>query len=230
MYCVNCGVKLEDTETKCPLCETVVYHPDLRQGEGTPLYPAGRIPKPRARSKVLAGLSVPAFLIPLLVCFLCDRSVDGVLEWFGFVAGGLAVAYVALALPLWFKRSHPIVFTPCGVAAALVYLLYVSLATGGDWFLPFAFPVAGGFGILLCALVVLLCLLKRGRLFIWGGYFIALGGWMLLLEFLLGATFGMPFYGWSVYPLVVFVLLGGALIFLGISATAREIMERKLFF
>lgn len=230
MYCANCGVKLEDTEKKCPLCGTTVYHPELSRGEGVPLYPAGRIPKPRARSKVLAGLSVPAFLVPLVVCFLCDQSVDGVLEWFGFVAGGLGVAYVALALPLWFKRPNPIVFFPCGMAAAMAYLLYVALATGGDWFLPFAFPVAGGFGLLLCALVVLLRLLKRGRLFIWGGFFIAMGGWMLLLEFLLELTFGLPFAGWSVYPLAVFVLLGGALIFLGISATARETMERKLFF
>ena len=29
MYCIKCGVKLADTEKKCPLCGTVVYHPEF---------------------------------------------------------------------------------------------------------------------------------------------------------------------------------------------------------
>ena len=28
-YCVNCGVKLEESLEKCPLCNTPVYHPDM---------------------------------------------------------------------------------------------------------------------------------------------------------------------------------------------------------
>ena len=39
MYCIKCGVKLADSEKKCPLCNTVVYHPDLQQNEVKPLYP-----------------------------------------------------------------------------------------------------------------------------------------------------------------------------------------------
>lgn len=230
MYCANCGVKLEDTEKNCPLCGTEVYHPHLKQGEASPLYPAGKMPKAKAGAKVLAGLSVPAFLLPMLVCFLCDWRINGSLEWCGYVIGGLLVAYTAFALPLWFKKPHPIVFTPCAMAAATAYLLYICLFTGGDWFLPFALPAAGGFGLLLCTLVTLLTLLKRGRLFIWGGFLIGLGGYALLLEFLLVLTFGLPFLGWSVYPLAALTLLGGALIFLGVSVTARETMERKLFF
>ncbi len=31
-YCVNCGVKLEETLTKCPLCNTPVYHPQEEEG------------------------------------------------------------------------------------------------------------------------------------------------------------------------------------------------------
>lgn len=39
MYCVNCGVKLEDTEKRCPLCQTVCYHPDILRPAAKPLYP-----------------------------------------------------------------------------------------------------------------------------------------------------------------------------------------------
>ena len=28
-YCVNCGVKLEESLTKCPLCNTPVINPNI---------------------------------------------------------------------------------------------------------------------------------------------------------------------------------------------------------
>ena len=37
MYCIQCGVKLADTEKQCPLCGTVVFHPDLPRPEAEPL-------------------------------------------------------------------------------------------------------------------------------------------------------------------------------------------------
>ena len=40
MYCVKCGVKLADSEKQCPLCQTLVFHPDITREEGEKLYPA----------------------------------------------------------------------------------------------------------------------------------------------------------------------------------------------
>ncbi|MBQ9746682.1 MAG: hypothetical protein IJW21_07645, partial [Clostridia bacterium] len=72
--------------------------------------------------------------------------------------------------------------------------------------------------------------LRRGKLFIFGGATIAFGLFMLLVEFLLCVTFeGVRFIGWSLYPLITLVILGGLLIFLGICRPARENMERKFF-
>ncbi len=39
MYCMNCGVRLGDSEKRCPLCGLRVYHPDLETPRGEPLYP-----------------------------------------------------------------------------------------------------------------------------------------------------------------------------------------------
>lgn len=53
---------------------------------------------------------------------------------------------------------------------------------------------------------------------------------MPLMELLLCLSIAeMGFVGWSMYPLIPLVLLGGTLIFLAISTPAREKMERKLF-
>ena len=45
MYCINCGVKLADTENKCPLCGTVPYHPDIQRGSAEKPYPIKEYPK-----------------------------------------------------------------------------------------------------------------------------------------------------------------------------------------
>jgi len=84
--------------------------------------------------------------------------------------------------------------------------------------------------LITCAVVTLMYYLRRGRLYILGGALTALGAFMLLIEFLLGLTFGLPFVGWSIYPLAALVLLGGLLLYFAINQSARETMERKLFF
>lgn len=230
MYCIKCGVELADTEKKCPLCETIVCHPDFAQTAQRPLYPGNKLPKSNSGSKALNGAVIILFFVPVLVCFFADLSLDGKLAWFGYVAGGLAVTYVAFALPLWFRKPNPVVFVPCDFAAAGLYLLYINWATKGSWFLSFAFPVVCGMCLITCAVVTLLYYIRRGKLYILGGAFMALGAFVLLIEFLMDITFGLRFIGWSIYPLVVLALFGGLLIYFAINSSAREMIERKLFF
>lgn len=230
MYCIKCGVKLADTEKKCPLCSTVVCHPEFTQRAERPLYPSNKMPKNTAGTKSLSVAVMILFLIPLIVCFYADLSLDGKLEWFGYVAGALVVAYTAFALPMWFQKPNPVIFVPCSFAAIALYLLYINLATGGSWFLSFALPVVGGLCLITCAVVTLLYYLRRGWLYVIGGALIALGVFMLLIEFLMDITFQIGFIGWAIYPLVVLALFGGLLIYFAINSSAREIMERKLFF
>jgi len=132
MYCINCGVKLADTEKKCPLCNTVVYHPDLAQADARPLYPVGKRPPTHSGSKALNGAAIILFLIPLVVCLFADMSANHRLDWFGYVAGALAVSYVAVALPLWFRKPNPVIFVPCTFAAVGLYLFLISLAREAD--------------------------------------------------------------------------------------------------
>lgn len=230
MYCVKCGVKLSDTESKCPLCETTVYHPEIKRPAARPLYPENRMPARKSPAKALGGAGLILYLIPLAVCLFSDLQSNGTLDWFGYVAGALAVAYITFALPLWFKKPNPVIFAPCSLAAIIVYLLYINMKTGGNWFWGFALPVAVGLGLILCAVITLMRYLRRGWLYIIGGAYMALGGMLLLIEYRLSATFSVAFIGWSVYPLLVLVLLGGLLIYLAINRTARETLRRKLFF
>lgn len=230
MYCIKCGVKLADTEKVCPLCATRVFHPELTQAQAHPLYPQDKLPPVQTRSKGPLAVVTALFLLPIFIVLLCDLQLGNGITWSGFVVGAVLTAYVMLILPCWFHKPNPVIFVACDFAAAILYLLYINCATGGHWFLTFAFPVAGGLGLLVTAVVALLKYVPKGALYILGGAFIALGGFMLLIEFLLDLTFSLGgFIGWSLYPLVVLALLGGVLIFLAANRPARETMERKLF-
>lgn len=229
MYCIKCGVKLSDNQKECPLCRTVVFHPDIRATEDDPLYPV-RQPAPQVRSQAALVVVTTMFLLPILITLLCDLQLHGAVTWSGFVIGALLAAYVCFVLPFWFRRPNPVVFVPCGFAAVGMYLLYISIATGGKWFLSFAFPVTGFLCLVSTAVVTLVRYVRRGELYIFGGALIGLGMFMPLMEFLMNITFGFrQAFIWSGYPLTALVLLGGMLIFLAICRPARETMERKFF-
>ena len=230
MYCVNCGVQLADTEKSCPLCGTVCYHPDIPQPKAIPLYPNNRNPQLQVSAKAIHGILLALFLLPILITLLCDLQLNRSITWSGYVAGALVLNYVAFVLPFWFHRPNPVIFVPCSFVAAGLYLLYINFAVDGNWFLSLAFPVVGGIGLIVCAVVTLMRYVPQGGLYIFGGAFIALGAFMPLVEFLIHLTFDISRHVfWSPYPLIILSLLGGLLIYLAINRSARETMERKVF-
>lgn len=230
MYCIKCGVKLADTEARCPLCETEVFHPEILRQEATPLYPGQAYPAPQVNSRAALIIWSTVTMIAIFTTLLCDYQISGRIVWSGYVTGALLMGYVMFVLPYWFRKPNPVIFVPCSFVAIGLYLLYINLATGGSWFLSFAFPITGCVGLVVTAVVVLLKYVRRGLLYIFGGALIALGIFMPLMELLLCITFaGIRFMGWSFYPLIALGLLGAMLIFLAICRPARETMERKFF-
>lgn len=230
MYCIQCGVKLADTEKRCPLCGTVPFHPDIPREQGTPLYPPDRYPRQQVSRKGVLGVVTILLMIPMLITLICDLGINARITWSGYVIGALGLGYVAAVLPLWFRRPNPAIFVPCDFLAVGAYVLYIDLSLKGGWFLGFAFPVIGYLGLLVSTVVILIHYTRRGALYIYGGALMALGAFLPLMELLMVITFRLPvFIGWSLYPLVALVLLGGALIFLAICRPARESAQRKLF-
>ena len=170
MYCVKCGAELADSEKKCPLCGTTVFHPELPRTLADPPFPPDRRIRPEDvnRSGVLFVLTVLA-LLPAVICLLCDWRINGGIVWSGYASGAIGLLYVLAILPLWFRHPNPVIFVPVDFIAIGLYLLYVDLATGGHWFLSFAFPVTGAIGLLVSAMVALTHYLHAGYLYIYGG-------------------------------------------------------------
>lgn len=230
MYCVKCGVKLADTEKKCPLCETVVFHPEIIREETEPLFPPERYPEPYVSSRAALIVLSVFWIMAMSIAVLCDIQINGRIIWSGYVVGALAISYSALILPHWFRNPSPVVFVPIVFAVIVLYLHYINCVTRGDWFLSLALPITGGFGVIVTTATVLLKYIRRGKLYVFGGVMIAMGLFALLLEFLITITFpAASFIGWSLYPLIALSLLGGMLIALALVHPAKEIVKRKTF-
>ncbi len=231
MYCVNCGVKLADTEERCPLCGAGVLRPASGRAAAEPLFPPNEAPAPKNSRWAWMLVVTVLYLLPMLVVLLCDWQADRALSWAGIVWGAMLLGYELFLLPLWFKRPNPVVFVPCGFGALGLYLLYLCQVTGGRWFWGFAFPVTAGLGLLVTAVTALWHYVRRGRLYILGGGLLALGAFMPLMELWLERCFRRgAFAGWALYPALALGLLGLLLLFLAVCRPAREAMERKFFF
>ena len=227
MYCVKCGVKLPDGERACPLCHTpVLYMDDADREESySDRYPAER----RHGKYVLLSLITALMLAAGLICLILCLKTFGRVYWSGYVLLGLALAWIILILPQWFRRFLPFVFLPIDYAAVCGFLLYVCASTGGHWFLSFAFPVTLLHGAVLLGTVALFRHARRGRLLRVGALMIVMGLYCMLIELFQHITFGTPMFLWSLYCVSAFGAIGLFLLIASLIPPLKAFLERKFF-
>jgi len=230
-YCIKCGVELADSEPKCPLCGTVVYHPDIKRAEGKTPYPNYQDNSHETinQSGVLFVVSIIC-LIPIALSLLSDLSINGSINWAGYAVGAIMLIYVIAILPIWFRRPNPVIFSSADFAAVALYLFYIDFVTKGSWFFSFALPIVGGIALIVVTVITLMRYVRRGYLYMFGGGLIASGFFVVLLESLINNTFHMQDkLVWSIYPLVAFFLIGASLIVIAICKPLKESLHRKFF-
>ena len=228
MYCVKCGVRLQDGVSRCPLCDTPVWNPgEPAQEHGYPdHYPRAQKESALPFAVAMTVISVLAVAVILTICF----RLYGELRWGGYVIGGIMLFYCIAILPSWFRHPLVEVFIPVDHAAAALYVLYICLKTGGRWFMSFAFPVILISCLLLTAVACLLKHVRGGRAFILGGCLLGLGGFTVLIEFFQHLTFGTSMFQWSLYSLIGAAMAGGFLLLAGMIPALRGTLKKRFFF
>ena len=230
MYCIKCGVELSAGQKICPICQTKVYHPDLPMEEAKPTYPQKEFQSEEFNPKgVLFVITILAALVIALIMGF-EISWHREVNWSGYVAGGILLAYLIAVLPSWFKHPNPVIFVPCDFVGALIYLFYINLQCGGEWFFSFALQITSALGLIVSAMVALMRYLRRGRLYVVGGGLIAVGAWTVLLEALLRTAFAVKtVIYWSPFSCATLFTMGMMLIIIAIVKPLRESL-RKIFF
>ena len=143
VYCVYCGVKLQEGAGECPLCHTPVMLPDRKESEMRTLYP-DRLPEEERHGRALLVWLLTMVMIGVsMACLILCLHRRHEVGWSGYVMMSLALAWVWVLLPLLFPRFRPMIFLPIDFACLAAFLLYICVKNGENWFLSFAFPVTG---------------------------------------------------------------------------------------
>ena len=230
MYCVYCGVKLQDGAKDCPLCHTPVMNVPMPESESRSLY-SDRLPEAENRSgRALAVWLVTSVMAAVCIgCLVFCLRTKGAVSWSGYVLMGAALIWMLLLFPLLFRRFRPMIFLPVDFVCLAGFLLYICLKNGENWFLSFAFPVTGIAGILTLLGVAIFRYIRQGRLRLLGLFLVLIGTSFMLIEFFQHITFGTPMWVWSLYCVCGFGALG-LYLFIATLIPPLHAHLRKTFF
>ena len=231
MFCINCGIELSDGQKICPICQTRVYHPDLKKTEALPTYPRKAFKSEEINIRGLLFVVTLLHIIPIIFALVLDLNLNGRIDWFGFVVGAVVLLYVCAVLPLWFKRPNPVVFIPCDFLMVAVFLWNINLKLDTAWFWSFALPITAMIGVVVTAVVALLRYLRHGRLYVFGGAFVLLGLLIMAIEELTHVNFEIAHtsFAWSLYPMVFLAIIGVGLIVIEIVKPFKESLKKVFF-
>ena len=232
-YCVNCGVKLADSEKKCPLCNTVVINPNENgEHKKESVYShkyeeyAGR----KINLKYLTQIILVIIGIGVLVQTLCDFLISFGISWSLYAIGAFGLL-ICLALPVLTKLKSPYIATMIDVVALALYIYMIALMTDGElWYYEFYLPLHLLTGIYVFCMVIFLRK-KRRNYFRAGGVsllFVCL--LLILIELLLDIFIvGKIYLIWSLCCAPLFLAIATLLLVIAAKPKLREEMSRRLY-
>lgn len=168
-YCVNCGVELDNSAKKCPLCSTPVINPNAENTEKAVLPFPERVDIPESvNRRFTAFIITMVMLIPNIVCLLVNIIFFKESQWALLVNSTSLLVWALFVLPfLWKKlRGWVTVIIDAAFVIGYAYVFYY-LDDSTGWFQYCALPI-----IIILAFLV-------GFIIEWKRYFKP--GWPVLM-------------------------------------------------
>lgn len=142
-YCVNCGVELDKSAKKCPLCSTPVINPNAENAEKVILPFPERVDIPESvNRRFTAFIITMVMLIPNIVCILVNIIFFKESQWALLVNSTSLLVWALFVLPFLWKKLRGwltvIIDTAFVIGYAYVFY-YLDDSTG--WFQYCALPI-----------------------------------------------------------------------------------------
>lgn len=142
-YCVHCGVELDPSLKRCPLCNTPVLDPNnIPYFEASSPYPArkGKVEPVRRKD---AAIFVSVLLLTIsLTCGLLNRLVFSRNLWSLLVIGFCLVVWVICIPFIFYRKLSPYIAVLLDGLAISFYLYLISRLTGSaDWLFYLGLPI-----------------------------------------------------------------------------------------
>ncbi len=235
-YCVNCGVELQKSEPRCPLCGTEVINP-REQPEEKPVRPypshVERLDKSVDRRYVASFISL-LLLIPLFTTMLANIFVNKQLSWSYYVLGGELVLFSVFLLPM-IARMPKILYVLVDAVAVGVLLLLIQVLAAGNWgwLLLLALPVTGLAAVMSWFFTILAS--PKCRLPVLVRFSLAItcvGLFVVAIELFIGLyhSHAVAWPSWSLYVLFPCLVLASSLLLLNRRARVKEEIRKRFYF
>ena len=234
-YCVNCGVELQKSEPRCPLCGTEVLNPnELLEEKPMRPYPSHveHLDK-KVDERYIASFISLLMLIPLFTTMLANVLVSKELSWSYLVLGGELVAFTVFLLPM-IARMPKVLYMVIDTAAVCILLLLIHVLTKSswDWLLLLGFPITV-LTALMCWFFSLMASPKcRIPVLVRFSFGLACVGLLVVsIEFFIGLyKHAIAWPTWSLYVLFPCLVLASSLLILNRRARVKEEIRKRFYF
>lgn len=231
-YCVHCGVKLADYETKCPLCETPVVDPSRPIAAGESPFPDRlRDGGKKINKHFVVTVASIVLLVPFIVTTLIDVILSVGMSWSAYVLGAEALFWLAVVLPYQSRGTSPYLFCFIDTAATALYVLLIAvLERGRVWYVPLALPLIAAAGLEVCVMVAIYRSSRTGKLTKTGLAIFSISFYPLVVDVVIAHyRYGSYMPRWSWYATIPLFVLGLTVILLSKSRRFTNWIRKKMF-
>lgn len=137
-YCVNCGVKLKNSEKKCPLCNTKVINPSKINAEYEPVYSNKIENFKKINYKYLSKIAILILMITSFLILLLDYVSSKNITWSLYVVA--SILYIGTHLSFAVLKNTYISLIIHLVSTELFMLFIAYMTNGMHWYLYLVLP------------------------------------------------------------------------------------------
>lgn len=236
-YCVNCGVRLNQAEKVCPLCECPVVNPlkpeELPEHQERP-YPKRKdtIKNIVDRSFIISVISF-LYLLPIVICIAVDFILSRAITWSLISTIGVVLCWAIIFLPYIMNWEYTLLYLSIDLGFAVALFLSIAWYTGdSDWVLTLAIPIAVTIFVILNMMVYGIKIKLIHGLYI-GTFMLSAVGVLSIIVELVVWNFRRhyispesPFVYWSVYVFISCIIIAGLLCYIEKKKAVKRGLEK----
>lgn len=233
-FCVHCGVRLGEGETRCPLCGIVSVDPLSRQEPVSEKPYPPRTPEQEIRrgKRFFLTLICMMLLTPAAICLLCDILPGGSLTWSLYPISALVLLFLTFLPPI-LVDAHKLLYASLTALVTLnVYLFLVERFSHTEgWFFPIALPAVLAAALMIGIIALLRKLDKLNKISLLASILLANAIECVLVELLCShALTGVIAIHWSWFAFVPCLILSICFFAINANRPLRDEFRKRLRF
>lgn len=230
-YCVNCGVELDRTAKRCPLCNTPVINPkELIDASSPAPYPKISGQVEQIKHTDLAILLFSVLGSTSAACGLINFFVVNSSPWSLYIIGVCFMLWVFFIPAILYTRLPIYVSLFLDGVAVAIYCYLISLNTSSRaWFADLAIPIIASLTLLIILFAFLIRNVHSSILSIAIYLFTEIGIFVVCLELMIRSYLNLEFgISWSAIVLICCVCIDIVLLTIITRSRLREAVRRRM--